>query len=141
MKNNEIEERRLKIMPRGASVMCNFYVQKAENATIWDEEGNAYIDFTCGIAVLNTGHNHPTIKQAIQKQLDSFTHTAFQIVPYEIYISLAERISKLVPIKGDKKTIFFSTGAEAVENAIKIARSYTGRSGLLAFSGSFHEIF
>jgi 4-aminobutyrate aminotransferase len=138
MKNNEIEERRLKIMPRGASVMCNFYVQKAENATIWDEEGNAYIDFTCGIAVLNTGHNHPTIKQAIQKQLDSFTHTAFQIVPYEIYISLAERISKLVPIKGDKKTIFFSTGAEAVENAIKIARSYTGRSGLLAFSGSFH---
>lgn len=138
MKNQDLEKRRSKIMPRGAGILCNFYVQKTDNATIWDEEGRAFTDFSCGIAVLNTGHNHPLIKNAIQKQLELFTHTAFQIVPYEIYVSLAERIADIVPIRGDKKTMFFSTGAEAVENAIKIARAFTGRSGLLAFSGSFH---
>lgn len=138
MKNQDIEKRRSKIMPRGAGVLCDFYIHKAENSTIWDEEGKSYTDFSCGIAVLNTGHNHPLIKKAIQNQLELFTHTAFQVVPYEIYVSLAERIADIVPIKGAKKTMFFSTGAEAVENAIKIARAFTGRSGLLAFSGSFH---
>ena len=118
--------------------MCNFYAARAENATIWDVEGNQYTDFSCGIAVLNTGHKHPVINSAIQSQLNNFTHTAFQVIPYESYISLAERISCLVPISVEKKVAFFSTGAEAVENAVKIARSYTGRSGLISFSGAFH---
>ena len=118
--------------------MCNFYVSRAENATLWDVEGNRYTDFSAGIAVLNTGHKHPVINLAIQSQLDNFTHTAFQVIPYESYISLAERISLIVPISGEKKVAFFSTGAEAVENAVKIARSYTGRSGLISFSGAFH---
>ena len=138
MKNNDIDLRRAKILPRGVGIMCNFYAARAENATIWDVEGNKYTDFSCGIAVLNTGHKHPVINAAIQSQLNNFTHTAFQVIPYESYISLAERISHLVPISGEKKVAFFSTGAEAVENAVKIARSYTGRSGLISFSGAFH---
>ena len=138
MKNSEIDVRRTKILPRGVGIMCSFYAAKAENATIWDVEGNQYTDFGCGIAVLNTGHKHPVINAAIQSQLEKFTHTAFQVIPYESYISLAERISSLAPISGDKKIAFFSTGAEAVENAVKIARSYTGRSGLISFSGAFH---
>jgi 4-aminobutyrate aminotransferase len=138
MKNSDIDLRREKVLPRGVGIMCNFYVARAENATLWDVEGNRYTDFGAGIAVLNTGHTHPTINSAIESQLASFTHTAFQAVPYESYISLAERIAQLLPISGEKKVAFFSTGAEAVENAIKIARSYTGRSGLISFSGGFH---
>lgn len=138
MKNSDIDLRRQKILPRGVGIMCNFYVSRAENATLWDVEGNRYTDFSAGIAVLNTGHKHPVINLAIQSQLDNFTHTAFQVIPYESYISLAERISLIVPISGEKKVAFFSTGAEAVENAVKIARSYTGRSGLISFSGAFH---
>ena len=138
MKNHDIDIRRAKILPRGVGIMCKFYAVRAENATIWDVEGNRYTDFGCGIAVLNTGHKHPVINSAIQLQLNNFTHTAFQVIPYESYISLAERISCLVPISGEKKVAFFSTGAEAVENAVKIARSYTGRSGLISFTGAFH---
>ena len=118
--------------------MCDFYAVRAENATLWDANGKEYIDFAGGIAVLNTGHLHPKVKAAISAQLDNFTHTAYQIVPYEGYISLAERINRLAPIDGLKKTAFFTTGVEAVENAIKIARSATGRSGVIAFSGAFH---
>lgn len=118
--------------------MCDFYAVRAENATLWDANGKEYIDFAGGIAVLNTGHLHPKVKAAISAQLDNFTHTAYQIVPYEGYISLAERINRMAPIDGLKKTAFFTTGVEAVENAIKIARSATGRSGVIAFSGAFH---
>lgn len=118
--------------------MCNFYAARAENATLWDAEGKEYIDFAGGIAVLNTGHCHPRVKAAIAKQLDQFTHTAYQIVPYESYVALAERINAIVPIAGLKKTAFFTTGVEAIENAVKIARSHTGRSGIVAFTGSFH---
>jgi 4-aminobutyrate aminotransferase len=118
--------------------MCDFYAVRAENATLWDANGKEYIDFAGGIAVLNTGHLHPKIKAAVSAQLDNFTHTAYQIVPYEGYVSLAERINRLAPIDGLKKSAFFTTGVEAVENAIKIARSATGRSGVIAFSGSFH---
>lgn len=138
MKNNELNERRLQATPRGIGVMCDFYADRAENATLWDVEGNEVIDFAAGIAVLNTGHRHPKIIAAIEKQLQSFTHTAYQIVPYESYVRLAERINERVPINGPVKTAFFSTGAEAVENAVKIARAYTKRPGLITFGGAFH---
>ncbi|SEJ90069.1 MULTISPECIES: 4-aminobutyrate--2-oxoglutarate transaminase [unclassified Achromobacter] len=138
MKNQDLNTRRSLATPRGVGVMCDFYAVRAENATLWDAEGKEYIDFAGGIAVLNTGHLHPKVKAAVAAQLDNFTHTAYQIVPYEGYISLAERINRLAPIDGLKKTAFFTTGVEAVENAVKIARSATGRSGVIAFSGSFH---
>ncbi len=138
MKNQDLNTRRSLATPRGVGVMCDFYAVRAENATLWDVNGKEYIDFAGGIAVLNTGHLHPKIKAAVSAQLDNFTHTAYQIVPYEGYVSLAERINRLAPIDGLKKSAFFTTGVEAVENAIKIARSATGRSGVIAFSGSFH---
>ncbi|VTR54982.1 4-aminobutyrate aminotransferase PuuE [Serratia fonticola] len=138
MKNAELNQRRLAATPRGIGVMCGFYAERAENATLWDVEGNEVIDFASGIAVLNTGHRHPKVIAAIEKQLQAFTHTAYQIVPYESYISLAERINQRAPIEGTCKTAFFTTGAEAVENAVKIARAYTGRPGLITFGGGFH---
>ncbi|MDO9435878.1 4-aminobutyrate--2-oxoglutarate transaminase [Hydrogenophaga sp.] len=138
MLNQQLEQRRQSAAPRGVGVMCNFYADRAENATLWDVEGRAYTDFAAGIAVLNTGHRHPAIVAAIQAQLERFTHTAYQIVPYESAVSLAERINALAPITGPAKTAFFTTGAEAVENAIKIARHHTGRPGVVAFSGGFH---
>lgn len=118
--------------------MCNFFAERAENATLWDTEGNEVIDFAAGIAVLNTGHRHPNVVAAIEKQLQAFTHTAYQVVPYESYVTLAEKINARVPVEGPAKTAFFSTGAEAVENAIKIARAYTKRPGVIAFGGGFH---
>ena len=138
MKNNELHQRRLQATPRGIGVMCGFYAEKAENATLWDVEGNEVIDFAAGIAVLNTGHRHPKIVAAVEKQLQAFTHTAYQIVPYESYVSLAERINERVPVDGPAKTAFFSTGAEALENAVKIARAYTKRPGIITFGGGFH---
>ncbi len=138
MKNNELNERRLQATPRGIGVMCNFFAERAENATLWDTEGNEVIDFAAGIAVLNTGHRHPNVVAAMEKQLQAFTHTAYQVVPYESYVTLAEKINARVPVEGPAKTAFFSTGAEAVENAIKIARAYTKRPGVIAFGGGFH---
>ena len=122
MSNQEFHQRRLSATPRGVGVMCNYFVEKAENATLWDIEGNEVIDFAAGIAVLNTGHRHPKVVAAVAEQLQAFTHTAYQIVPYESYVTLAERINDLAPIDGPAKTAFFTTGAEAVENAVKIAR-------------------
>ncbi len=136
--NAKLNERRLDATPRGVGVMCDFYAQRAENSTLWDVEGNEIIDFASGIAVLNTGHRHPKVVAAIEAQLKAFTHTAYQVIPYEGYVSLAERINKLVPIAGPCKTAFFTTGAEAVENAVKIARAHTGRPGLITFAGGFH---
>lgn len=137
-KHSALNARKLKATPRGVGVMCQWYAEKAENSTIWDAEGNQYTDFAGGIAVLNTGHRHPKIIAAVTEQLTKFTHTAYQVVPYEIYVSLAERINARAPIAGDAKTTFFSTGAEAVENAVKIARSYTGRHGIVTFGNGFH---
>ncbi len=138
MKNLELNQRRALATPRGVGVMCDFYAERAENATLWDVEGRAYTDFAAGIAVLNTGHRHPRVMQAVARQLERFTHTAYQVVPYESYVALAERINALVPIDGLNKTALFTTGAEAVENAVKIARAHTGRPGVIAFSGAFH---
>jgi len=138
MNNSELQARRLAATPRGVGVMYDFYAQRARNATVWDVEGREYIDFAGGIAVVNTGHAHPRIAQAIAAQLERFTHTAYQIIPYESVVRLAERINELAPIKAACKTAFFTTGAEAVENAIKVARAHTGRSGVIAFGGGFH---
>ena len=136
--NADWHARRLAATPRGVAVMGDFFIDHAKNAEFWDIEGRRFIDFAGGIAVLNTGHIHPKVQAAIAAQLQRFTHTCYQVVPYAEYVSLAERINAIVPIDGPVKTAFFSTGAEAVENAIKIARSYTKRSGVIAFGGAFH---
>jgi 4-aminobutyrate aminotransferase len=136
--NADLHQRRLAATPRGIGVMADFFIDRALNAEVWDVEGKRYIDFAGGIAVLNTGHRHPALVAAIKEQLERFTHTCYQVLPYESYVTLAERINKITPGNHPKKTAFFSTGAEAVENAIKIARSSTGRSGIIAFSGGFH---
>jgi len=136
--NDTLRQRRLDATPRGVGVMCDFLVDKAENATLIDTEGREYIDFAAGIAVLNTGHRHPKVIAAVHKQLERFTHTAFQVIPYENYLSLAERLNELAPVAGKAKTTFFTTGAEAVENAVKIARAATGRPGVITFTGAFH---
>jgi 4-aminobutyrate aminotransferase len=138
MTNADLQARKNAATPRGVGVMCSFYADRALNAELWDVEGHRYIDFASGIAVLNTGHRHPRLVAAMQAQLEKFTHTAYQIVPYESYVALAERINALAPGNFPKKTALFSTGAEAVENAIKIARAHTGRSGVIAFTGGFH---
>ncbi|MGF0540482.1 4-aminobutyrate--2-oxoglutarate transaminase [Agrobacterium sp. ES01] len=138
MKNSEIAVRKNDAISRGVGMTTQIYAEKAENSEIWDVEGNRYIDFAGGIAVLNTGHRHPKVIDAVKKQLDSFTHTCHQVVPYENYVYLAERLNKLVPGDFKKKTIFATTGAEAVENAVKIARAATGRSAVIAFTGAFH---
>ncbi len=136
--NADLHQRRLAATPRGIGVMANFFIDRALNAEVWDVEGKRYIDFAGGIAVLNTGHRNPVMVKAIEEQLKRFTHTCYQVLPYENYVTLAERINALTPGSHPKKTAFFSSGAEAVENAIKIARSSTGRSGIIAFSGGFH---
>ena len=118
--------------------MTQIFTDRAKNAELWDVEGRRYVDFAAGIAVLNTGHCHPKIIAAIQTQLERFTHTAYQVLPYESYVSLAEKLNTLAPGAFPKKTALFTTGAEAVENAVKIARAFTGRPGVIALSGAFH---
>ena len=135
--NTELLERRQKAVARGVFSATPIFAERAKNAELWDADGKRYIDFAIGIAVCNTGHCHPKIMEAAKQQCDLFTHTAFQVVAYETYISLAERLNELAPIE-DAKSLFFSTGAEAVENAIKVARIATGRQGVIAFKGAFH---
>lgn len=136
--NQDLHDRRLAATPRGIGVMANFFIDRALNSEVWDVEGKRYIDFAGGIAVLNTGHRHPKMIAAIEAQLKRFTHTCYQVLPYESYVTLAERINQLTPGTHAKKTAFFSSGAEAAENAVKIARASTGRPGIIAFSGAFH---
>lgn len=138
MSNSEFVARRQNAVPIGVATATNIIAEKAENAMLWDVEGRSYIDFAGGIAVLNVGHRHPKVIAAVQEQLTRYTHTAFQVVAYPPYIELAERLNRIAPIDGDAKTIFFTTGAEATENAVKIARAATGRPGIIAFAGGFH---
>ena len=133
-----LSDRRTAAIAKGVGVTTQIYADRAENAEIWDKEGNRYIDFAAGIAVVNTGHRHPRVIEAVKAQLDRFTHTCHQVVPYENYVELAERLNTLLPGDFAKKTIFATTGAEAVENAIKIARHYTKRPAVIAFAGGFH---
>ncbi len=135
-----LAERIAAAIPRGVSVPIPILAHHASGAEIWDADGRRYIDFGGGIAVLNVGHRHPHVIAAVQAQLEAFTHTCFGVTPYESYIKLAERMNQLAPIAEPtkKKTIFLTTGAEAVENAVKIARHATGRSAIISFTGGFH---
>jgi len=136
--NQEWQSRKEQATARGVGVMTQVFAARAENAEVWDVEGRRYIDFAGGIGVLNTGHRHPKVMRAVEAQLARFTHTCWQVMPYPGYVELAEKMNRLTPGAFAKKTIFFSTGAEAIENSIKIARTATGRSGVIAFSGAFH---
>lgn len=136
--NQEWLARRQKAVPRGVATAMPIFAAHAENAELWDVEGRRYLDFAGGIAVLNTGHRHPKVMQWVEEQSRHFTHTAFQVIGYETYIRLAEKLNALGPTGAENKTIFFTTGAEAVENAVKIARVATGRTAVIAFGGGFH---
>lgn len=136
--NSELWRRREEAVARGVGVMHQRFAEKAKNAELWDVEGNRYIDFSTGIAVNNTGHGDPRIIEAVKAQLDRFSHTCFQVNPYESYIELAEKLNAAAPGSTPKKSVFLTTGAEAVENSIKIARTATGRSGVISFKGGFH---
>ena len=135
--NAEMISRREAAIPRGLATATGIFADKAENAEIWDVEGKRYIDFAGGIAVLNTGHRHPKVMASVAAQSERFTHTAFQVMAYDSYIELAERLNNLVPIE-NAKTLLMNSGAEGVENAVKIARAHTGRGAVIAFNGAFH---
>ncbi|MGB3244199.1 MAG: 4-aminobutyrate--2-oxoglutarate transaminase [Sulfitobacter sp.] len=136
--NAQLAARRTAAVARGVASATSIYAKYAENAELWDVEGNRIIDFVGGIGVLNTGHRHPSVIAAAKAQEDQYTHTSFQVVPYEPYVALAEKLNALAPGDFPKKTLLVTTGAEAVENAVKIARAATGRPGVIAFTGSYH---
>jgi 4-aminobutyrate aminotransferase len=138
MLNVEVAKRRDEAVSRGVGMMTQIYADRALNSEIWDIEGKRYIDFGAGIAVVNTGHCHPRVMAAVTEQMSRFTHTCAQVLPYENYIRLAERLNAATPGDFAKKTVFVTTGVEAVENAIKIARISTGRNAVIAFGGAFH---
>ena len=136
--NSDLVARREVAVPRGVASAAPVYASYAENAELWDVDGKRFIDFVGGIGVLNTGHRHPDVIAAAKAQEDLYTHTSFQVVPYAPYVELAERLNALAPGAAPKKTLLVTTGAEAVENAVKIARAATGRSGVIAFTGGYH---
>ncbi|WNC72059.1 4-aminobutyrate--2-oxoglutarate transaminase [Thalassotalea psychrophila] len=138
MNNQQLQDRKTKVIARGQGNMYPVYVERAVNSELWDVEGKRYIDFGTGIAVCNTGHSHPKVVAAVKTQVDKFSHTCVMVNPYEVAVELAEKLTAIAPGDSDKKAIFVSTGAEAVENCVKIARAHTGRRGVIAFNGGFH---
>ncbi|UCH19202.1 MAG: aminotransferase class III-fold pyridoxal phosphate-dependent enzyme, partial [Burkholderiales bacterium] len=138
LNNAALMARRRAALPSGLGQALEVFVDRAEGAEVWDVEGKRYLDFAGGIAVQNTGHRHPRLVAAVQEQLTRFTHTCFQVLAYEPYVELAERLNALAPGNFAKKSFFMTTGAEAVENAVKVARAYTKRQALIAFGGGFH---
>src|ERR1700674_5023254 len=134
----ELTELRAKYVPRGITTAHPLVADRAKGSELWDVDGRRYIDFAGGIGVMNVGHSHPRIMEAVREQLERATHTSFQVVMYESYLRLAERLCQVAPLDGPKKAIFFSTGAEAIENAVKIARAFTGRPAVISFRGGFH---
>lgn len=132
------QDRKNAAMARGQGNLGQFYVERALGSEVWDIEGNRYIDFAAGIAVCNTGHSHPKVQAAIHEQVNRFTHTCLMVAPYDTAVLLAEKLNELAPGPTPKKTIFLTSGAEAVENCVKIARAYTGRRGIIAFNGGYH---
>lgn len=136
--NAALMARRKAAVARGVGQTHEIFVSRARNAEFWDVEDRRYIDFAGGIAVLNTGHLHPQVIAAVKAQLDLYTHTCFQVVAYEPYVELSEKLNALAPGNFAKKTLLLSTGAEAVENAVKVARAYTKRPGIIAFTGGYH---
>jgi len=136
--NESLMARRDGAVARGVSRSHSIFVERGQNAEVWDVEGRRYVDFAGGISVLNTGQRHPRVINAVMRQLEKYTHTCFQVLSYEPYVALAERLNRIAPGPGKKKSMLMTSGAEAVENAIKIARHYTGRSAIIAFGGGFH---
>src|SRR5205807_6744367 len=134
----ELAELRSRYVPRGITSAHPIAVDRARGSELWDVSGKRYVDFAGGIGVMNVGHAHPRVMKAVQDQLEKATHTSFQVVHYESYLELARRLCEVAPIQGDKKAIFLSTGAEAIENAVKIARAATGREAVISFRGGFH---
>src|SRR5438067_1106426 len=137
-RSKEILERKARVVAEPLSVFLPVVIEEAHGATITDVVGNTFIDFTGGVGCLNVGHSHPQVVAAAQEQLARFSHTDFTIVPYEVYVTLAERLCELSPVRKPAKAAFFNAGAEAVENAIKFARSFTGRPAVIGFEGGFH---
>jgi 4-aminobutyrate aminotransferase/(S)-3-amino-2-methylpropionate transaminase len=135
---DELKALRERYLPRGVTTAHPLVADHALGSEVWDSSGRRYVDFVGGIGVMNVGHNHPRVMAAVRDQLDHVTHTAFQVVMYESYLRLAQRLCEVAPGEGAKKAIFFSTGAEAVENAVKIARAATGRPAIISFTGGFH---
>ncbi len=136
--NQTLVGRRQRAVARGVASAYGVFAERAGGARLWDVEGREYVDFAAGIGTLNLGHTHPEVGRAIAEQADRFLHTCFQVVQYESYVALAERLNRLVPGDFPKKTLLLSTGAEATENAIKIARVATGRPGVVAFRWGYH---
>jgi len=136
-KSSEILQRRADAVAKGLATR-SITAERAENAEIWDADGRCFIDFTAGIGVNNTGHRHPKVMAAVAGQAEKFTHSCFHVAPFEGYVRLAEQLNEATPGDFEKKTMLVTTGAEAVENAVKMARAHTGRSGVIAFSNAFH---
>ncbi|MCJ8340770.1 MAG: 4-aminobutyrate--2-oxoglutarate transaminase [Pseudomonadales bacterium] len=138
MNNDQLQQRKSKVIARGQGNLYPVYIERGEGSELWDVEGQRFIDFGAGIAVCNTGHSHPKVVAAAKAQLDKFSHTCVMVNPYEVAVELAEKLIAVAPGDSGKKAIFVSTGAEAVENCVKIARAYTGRRAVVAFNGGFH---
>src|SRR5205809_4772960 len=137
-RSQEILQRKDRVVAEPLSIFLPVVVERGEGATLTDVDGNTFIDFTGGVGCLNVGHAHPHVVEAVQEQAARFLHTDFTIVPYETYVTLAERLVALSPFRGPAKAAFFNAGTEAVENAIKFARAYTRRPAVIAFEGGFH---
>jgi 4-aminobutyrate aminotransferase/(S)-3-amino-2-methylpropionate transaminase len=137
-RSREILERKDRVIARPLSIFLPIVIEEARGATLTDVDGNTFIDFTGGVGCLNVGHSHPRLIEAAQEQLTKFSHTDFTIVPYELYVTLAERLLALAPFTGPAKAAFFNAGTEAIENAIKFARSHTKRPAVIVFEGAFH---
>src|SRR5207302_1000277 len=137
-RSREILARKERVVAEPLSVYLPVVIQEGRGALVTDVDGNTFLDFTGGVGCLNVGHSHPRVVAAAQEQLERFSHTDFTIVPYEVYVTLAERLTKLAPIGGETRAAFFNAGTEAIENAIKFARSYTKRAAVIAFEGGFH---
>ena len=138
MNNDQLQQRKSKVFARGQGNLYPVYIERGEGSELWDVEGQRFIDFGAGIAVCNTGHSHPKVVTAAKAQLDKFSHTCVMVNPYEVAVELAEKLIAVAPGDSGKKAIFVSTGAEAVENCVKIARAHTGRRAVVAFNGGFH---
>lgn len=136
--NSSLQQRKQAVFANGQGNLYPVYVSHGKNAEMWDVEGNRYLDFGTGIAVCNTGHAHPEVVSAVKQQMEKFSHSCVMVNPYESAVALAEKLTKLAPGESPKKAMFVTTGAEAVENAVKIARAHTGRRGVIGFNGGFH---
>ncbi len=137
-RNAELNALKERYVARGAASASTAFAERAENAEVWDADGNRFIDFAGGIGVLNLGHRHPRVVAAIKAQLDQVMHTCQTVMPYEPYVRLAERLCQVTPVRGEAKAMLVNSGAEALENAVKVARAATGRDAIITFDGSFH---